>query len=289
MFGVLNVLKNQESYAIGGGNQDNGTSRGQFLCGVDNQIMTSSNKGGITLFGNQLKVRSTGPTKTTILGSGATTATYILDNTKNDLKTGIAGGNNSNLNIECYPSFTKLQLPLQLQTDATEVNAITPAQNSPASADDMTLVTKSYISSEVGHTKTYWPASEQSLSANTTYSIGSLIGDNSWTFPFSSGSIVFALYVNGVEYRASLILPPYLDSNVTPQLKVPITACYNTDNGDSGRIDGVLLVYNTSTKEISFEGPEGIEFDNPSDVLTSAYNWGNIDIWFVGLTCFDHI
>lgn len=101
--------------------------------------------------------------------------------------------------------------------------------------------------------------------------------------------MVFALYVNGIEYRAALILPPFLDPNVTPQLKVPITACYNYNNGDYGRIDGVLLIYNTSTKEISFENPEGIEFDNPPDTLTSAYNWGNIDIWFVGLTCFDHI
>lgn len=267
---------------LGGGNKGN-LFYGMMI-GTENK---SGSYGGSRLIGDKLE--STNADQM-IIGR--------LNNTTTSLSTPnviIANGYNVGATdyrqsaIEINQTDTKILTNLQLASDTTAVNAITPAQNSPASIDDMTLVTKSYISSDVGHCKTYWTGWGRTLTANTSYSIGSLIGDNSWTFPFSSGSIVFALYVNGIEYRATLILAPFLDSSVTPQLKVPITACYNYNNGDNGRLDGVLLIYNTSTKEISFENPEGIEVDNVGDSLIAAYNWGNIDIYFLGLSCFDHI
>lgn len=307
IFGAFNVGRGDCTFIAGYGNTVN-SSVGEFdkasiVLGTDNMnvngcVIGNANgtQGNATykmgyLFGKNLgywnnKDDSDNSPETLVIGNWNTKTTLISPSVV--LACGSMGNRFNGL--ELSRTDCKILTDLQLSTDTTAVNAITAAQDPlNVTADDKTLVTKSYISSYDGHSKTYWPVSEQSLTANTNYSIGTLVGDNSWTFPYSSGSMVFALYVNGIEYRATLILPPYLDSSMTPQLKVPITACYTYNNGDNGRIDGVLLIYNTSTKEISFENPEGIEFDNPGDTLTSAYNWGNIDIWFVGLSCFDHI
>ena len=308
VFGANNTVRGQYTFVAGKGNSTHSgvseSNSGIVILGANNidingVVIGYSNNGsmgGATsksgyLFGKYLSYYNS---VNNVYNSGDTIVIGSY-NTKTQLVRPsvvvACGVNNSDRfnGLELTREVCKINNDLQLASDTTAVNAITPAQSSPASTDDMTLVTKSYISSDVGHAKTYWPVSEQSLSTNTSYSIGTLIGDNTWTFPYTSGSIVFALYVSGVEYRATLILPPYLDPNMTPQLKVPITACYNSNNGDNGRIDGVLLLYNTSTKEISFENPEGIEVDNVVDTLVAAYNYGNIDIWFVGLTCFDHI
>lgn len=190
--------------------------------------------------------------------------------------------------IEINNTTCKILNNLQLATDTTEVNAITPAKSSPASADDMTLVTKSYITSQ---SINYEPSSEIQLNAVTTYSLGTLIGDPNWSFPYSSGSITLVFSIDQIFHTVHIPIPSYLNTSIHPIIKAPLTDIHNyqiTNPGDSGTLKGLLLFYNPSTKEISLENPECVNIDNIADSISDAFNYGNIDIWFWGMTCYNH-
>lgn len=190
--------------------------------------------------------------------------------------------------LEVNASTTKLLTNLQLAADTTAVNAITPAKNSPASADDMTLVTKSYITSQ---SINYEPSSEVQLTAVTSYSLGTLIGDPNWSFPYSSGSITLVFSIDQIFHTVHVPIPSYFNASIHPIIKAPLTDIHNyqiTDPGDSGTLKGLLLFYKPDTKEISLENPECVNIDNVGDSITDAFNYGNIDIWFWGMTCYNH-
>ena len=79
---------------------------------------------------------------------------------------GISAGNPKNA-IEINTDTTKILTNLQLKTDTTEVNAITPPQDpNNVTQDDMTLVTKSYMSP-------YLKEQELTAQADTAFSSNS--------------------------------------------------------------------------------------------------------------------
>lgn len=142
----MNVGKSKEDYFIGGGNQDNGSKGSNFLCGLNNVIPNSNARSGIYLYGQNLHISksATGPQHLVVLGRGSNTNINV-PSTKSSLGAAITGGGSTNFNIECYPTYTKLNLPIELQSDTTQVNAITPyIDPDNPTADDLTLVTKSY-------------------------------------------------------------------------------------------------------------------------------------------------
>lgn len=201
-----------------------------------------------------------------------------------------AGISNNRLNAVEIDNTGLVAIPHGLCLDSinTTVNAITPAKNSPASADDMTLVTKSYITSQ---SINYEPSSEIQLNAVTTYSLGTLIGDPNWSFPYSSGSITLVFSVDQVFHTVHIPIPSYFNTSIHPIIKAPLTDIHNyqiTDPGDSGTLKGLLLFYKPSTKEISLENPECVNIDNVGDSIRDAFNYGNPDIWFWGMTCYNH-
>lgn len=201
-----------------------------------------------------------------------------------------AGISNNRLNAVEIDNTGLVAIPHGLCLDSinTTVNAITPAKNSPASADDTTLVTKSYITSQ---SINYEPSSEIQLNAVTTYSLGNLIGDPNWSFPYSSGSITLVFSVDQVFHTVHIPIPSYFNTSIHPIIKAPLTDIHNyqiTNPGDSGTLKGLLLFYKPSTKEISLENPECVNIDNVGDSIRDAFNYGNPDIWFWGMTCYNH-
>lgn len=184
--------------------------------------------------------------------------------------------------------LVRLPHGLCLDSITTSVNAITPPKSSPASVDDQTLVTKSYITSQ---SINYEPTSEVQLTAVTTYSLGTLIGDPNWSFPYSSGSITLVFTIDQIFHTVHIPIPSYFNTTTHPVIKAPLTDIHNyqiTDPGDSGTLKGLLLFYYPATKEISLENPECVNINNVGDSITDAFNYGNIDIWFWGMTCYNH-
>lgn len=174
-------------------------------------------------------------------------------------------------------------------SNKARVNAITePLDPNNLTADDQTLVTKSYVTSQ---SINYEPSSEVQLTAVTNYSLGTLIGDPNWSFPYSSGSITLVFTIDQVFHTVHIPIPSYLNTTIHPIIKAPLTDIHNyqiTDPGDSGTLKGLLLFYKPATKEISLENPECVNIDNVGDSITDAFNYGNIDIWFWGMTCYNH-
>lgn len=139
----MNVAKSKEDYLIGGGNQNNGSFGSNLLCGLNNVIPNTNARSGIYLYGQNLHISksSTGPQHLVVVGKGSNT-TINVPSTKSSLGAAITGGGSTNFNIECYPTYTKLDLPLRLPSDETQVNAIDPPQdpNNPTT-NEQTLAT----------------------------------------------------------------------------------------------------------------------------------------------------
>lgn len=147
VFGVSNSAKSINNYLIGGSNQINGNKGNNFVCGLSNVIPNTNSAGGIYLYGQNLHISKAtgGPQHLVVLGKGTTTNIQVPA-TKSSLGTAIIGGSSTNFNIECYGTYTKLDLPLRLPTDDTEVDAIMPPQDpNNIIQDDKTLVTKSHL------------------------------------------------------------------------------------------------------------------------------------------------
>lgn len=143
MFGVMNVAKSKEDYLIGGGNQNNGSFGGNLLCGLNNVIPNTNARSGTYLFGQNLHISKSqsGPQHLVVVGKGSNTNINV-PSTKSSLGAAITGGNPTKFNIECYPSYTKLDLPLRLPTDETQVNAIDPPQDpTTPTTNEQTLAT----------------------------------------------------------------------------------------------------------------------------------------------------
>lgn len=196
--------------------------------------------------------------------------------------------------IEIDQTDTKILSNLQLASDTTAVNAITPAQNSPASADDMTLVTKSYVDNLVtSKSLSYQPVSEQQLNIYTSYSIATLLGQTTWEFPFSGGGSIDFVFSYGsapgriIWYRCHIPLPSYLNTQNTPKINVALAqiSSYPVTNDSNGELQGILLEYDTAAKTIQFIGGEGVIVENGPDNFKEAYNQGDLHPWFWGLTC----
>lgn len=143
VFGVMNVAKSKEDYLIGGGNQNNGSFGSNLLCGLNNVIPNTNARSGTYLFGQNLHISKSqsGPQHLVVVGKGSNT-TINVPNSKSSLGAAITGGSATNFNIECYPTYTKLDLPLRLPTDETQVNAIDPPQDpSNPTTNEQTLAT----------------------------------------------------------------------------------------------------------------------------------------------------
>ena len=128
-----------------------------MVLGYRNYLNPKGNVGSVFLIGNEVSFL---PSTTSENGScagfgsklspikdqymyGCNNQTPVLSNAHLILASGTQSS--SKTAIEASNSQCKIRLPLQLATDTTEVNAITPALSSPASIDDKTLVTKSHL------------------------------------------------------------------------------------------------------------------------------------------------
>ena len=277
-------------YIIGNNNSSSG-----FVIGANNQNEYSTNVNGI-LIGYGLSHRNQNGSfmvPSRVISIGRYNASTDLSSPIIIFGCGQDSSNPKNA-LEINNSSCKILNNLQLNTDSTEVNAITPAQSSPASADDMTLVTKSYVASQVtSKSLSYQPASEQQLNIYTSYSIATLLGQATWDFPFSGGGsmdFVFSYDSAGgrnIWYRCHVPLPSYLNTQVTPKIYVALAQIshYPVTNDSNGELQGILLEYDTVAKTIQFIGGEGVIVNNGSDTLQTAYNQGNLHPWFWGLTC----
>ena len=77
----------------------------------------------------------------------------VNENSNNHFVVGVgSSSSNPKTAIQCTNTYTKISTPLRLNYDSTEVDAITAPLSSPASADDMTLATKSYVDANGGFT-----------------------------------------------------------------------------------------------------------------------------------------
>lgn len=130
VFGVINSTESKEDYLIGGGNKNYGSKGSNFLCGLNNVIPNTNKRSGTYLFGQNLHISKSesGPQHLVVVGKGSNTNINV-PSTKSSLGAAITGGGSTNFNIECYPTYTKLDLPLRLPTDETQVNAIDPPQD----------------------------------------------------------------------------------------------------------------------------------------------------------------
>ena len=111
------------------------------LFGFQNKLKNTDNASFVYMIGQQLETTSKGPMF--VIGQ-FNNDTLSLSNAKLILACGASAGSRKNA-IEINTSDCKIRNNLQLATDTTKVNAITPALSSPASTDDMTLVTKSHL------------------------------------------------------------------------------------------------------------------------------------------------
>ena len=144
VFGVMNSTTTKEDYLIGGANKNEASYGGNFLCGLNNVIPSTNKRGGIYLYGQNLRITksTTGPQALVVLGKGPASGSINVPSAKSTLATAILGGSGTNFNIECYPTYTKMDLPFRLPSDDTEVNAIdAPADPANPTTDEQTLAT----------------------------------------------------------------------------------------------------------------------------------------------------
>jgi len=178
-------------------------------------------------------------------------------------------------------------------TDTTAGYAITPAQNIPATADDKTLVTVGFLTNQLTNLSSksvsYEPNGEQELNILQDYSIGTLIGNNSWVFPYTSGSMNFVFSYEQVWYQCKIPLPSYLNPDNTPTIRVPLTiiSSYYDSSAQEvrGCLQGIVLAYDTTNKTIRFERGQEIIMDNVNKSIKDSFEQINVKPWFWGLTC----
>lgn len=307
--GYNNNVKAIDGAAIclGGNNVVYGNN--QIFIGYDNYAQGSSSPKSICV-GRGLAVSFTDLKQKVVLGTYNIDAA-TLTSEKGRLQTIIGGGDSDyaghrhnamevysslNGNYKCCVLFPD-QIALSNYTTSNKayVNAITPPQDpNNVTANDTTLVTKSYVDSQVtSKSLSYQPASERQLNIYTSYSIATLLGLATWEFPFSGGGSMDFVFSyssapnRNIWYRCHIPLPSYLNSQNTPKINVALAQIshYPITNDSNGELQGILLEYDTAAKTIQFIGGEGVIVNNGSDTLQTAYNQGDLHPWFWGLTC----
>lgn len=191
----MNRTNSIEDYCIGGGNQNNGTYGSNFFCGLNNIIPNTNARSGTYLYGQNLHISkaASGPQHLVVLGRGSNTNIHV-PNTKSSLGAAITGGGSRNFNIECYPTFTKLDLPIRLLADDTEVDAITrPLDPNNVTQDDRTLVTKSNLPAPLLTSATNLSEDAPTLDLSTVWNS---VRDR-------DQNIRFYIRINGVDFEST--------------------------------------------------------------------------------------
>lgn len=212
-----------------------------YLIGNNNTHapLNSSETGGCAAFGAKLK-----PIKGHYM-YGCNNKTPVLTDAHLVLASGTTSS--SATAIEASSSQCKICLPLQLATDTTEVNAITPALSSPASVDDKTLVTKSHLGATLP----------------MTHLAGAITGLDESSFPLDFTSYWAAARATDANMRISLRING---------------SCYSKSLYNCLAVDGSFECYRSSydsgTQTTTFSRYRfGWDYANKALNLTGSMSW----------------
>ena len=274
----MNVAKSKEDYLIGGGNQNNGSFGSNLLCGLNNVIPNTNARSGIYLFGQNLHISKSqsGPQHLVVVGKGSNT-TINVPNSKSSLGAAITGGSATNFNIECYPTYTKLDLPLRLPTDETQVNAIDPPQDpSNPTTNEQTLATLGSIqalkdainAAHLQRRELLLTGQLTQLTTGTAYNLESTFNITipSWTRRIRIGYQIatFGSTQNFIEFGS-------------------VSGTFSTFsiNDQTGTLFGVNLSYNSTNKSITVNKVMSLT-SSDDDWTTNTNTFGLISITAYG-------
>lgn len=223
-----------------------------------------------------------------VIGAGSTTTAR-----RNALEIFSDGLNVGKLNLVHIPS--PFYFSLNNHNNGAFVNQITDPLSNPASADDQTLATKAYVDSQIPvvpsiptdlvlGTSYAISAGNETLTPNTPVTLATIIGDNSWVFPYSSGTLkIFFKYplISKIVCEATFLI-----DGTTTSGKVNSSFSYCMNNGhDVGYIKGGLICLDYSTMSIELKYGEGIDVSNIDEAIDSAYTDNSTTATLVRIHC----
>lgn len=261
-----------------------------YLIGSDNEHAPSSNTntGPCMAVGSNLSVIKDQ------YAYGCNNATPSLTDTHLILASSTPTGTSINA-IEANETVCKVCTSLRLASGNTGVNAITPALSDPASADDQTLATKSYVDSQIPvvpsiptdlvlATSYAISTGNETLTPNTPVTLATIVGDNDWVFPYSSGTLkVFFKYplISRVVCEATFLIDGTTTSGTVYS---PFSYCMNNGH-DVGYIRGGLICLDYSTMSLELKYGEGIDVNNIDEAITDAYTDNSTTATLVRIHC----
>lgn len=281
LFGYKNIIKDTTTHNVRSDNcillgqeneinkTANASNRVNILIGSENDINLNGNSGHVYRncvigYKNVLTTYSSTQTKeySQMFGNnltfvGALNSQVIIGKYNNYSSSSadviIACGHSSYPHnaIEITPQICKINNKLQLPTDTTEVNAITPALSNPASADDMTLVTKSHLGA----------------SLPMTHLSGAITGIDENSFPLDFTSYWTAARATDANMRISLRING---------------SCYSKSLYNCLAVDGSFECYRSSydsgTQTTTFSRYRfGWDYANKALTLTGSMSWEMTD------------
>ena len=202
-------------------------------------------------------------------------------------------GNNRKNALSVSNTKFKVLNDLQLNADNTSVNAITaPLDPSNPTTDEQTLATKAYVVSQIPTVPTDLvlatsygvSAGNETLTPNTPVTLATIIGDNSWVFPYPSGTLkIFFKYplISKIVCEATFLI-----DGTTTSGKVNSSFSYCINNGhDVGYIKGGLICLDYSTMSIELKYGEGIDVSNIDEAINAAYTDNTTTATLVRIHC----
>lgn len=198
--------------------------------------------------------------------------------------------------LEINNTQLKITNNLQLASDSTEVNAIVPpADPNNVTADDQTLATKAYVVSQIPvvpsiptdlvlGTSYAISAGNETLTPNTPVTLATIIGDNSWVFPYSSGTLkIFFKYplISKIVCEATFLID---GTTTSGNVNSPFSYCMNNGH-DVGYIKGGLIRLDYSTMSIELKYGEGIDVNNIDEAIDGAYTDNSTTATLVRIHC----
>ena len=195
--------------------------------------------------------------------------------------------------LEIDKTECKILNNLQLATDSTAVNQITAPQDpNNITQDDQTLATKSYVTSVLPATPTDLAkqttielATPYTCALNTPIAFTTILNDNTWTFPYPSGSLHLVIEYAGVFMTMVCHVFTTAYSGTQNQ---PLVWCANINNGANGKLRGIFGQLDQTNWTLTFAQPECVEWDNVADTLTDAMNDSTTLPVIYAITCLNH-
>lgn len=279
----------------------------QIFIGFDNTAHNSTSFKSVCL-GRGLAVDNQNLKQKVVVGT-YNSQTASLESEKGKLQTIIGGGDSEYIGhrhnaIEVYSQYQgclvvfpkQIALSNYTTSNKASVNAIVPpADPNNVTADDQTLATKAYVASQIPvvpsiptdlvlGTSYAISAGNETLTPNTPITLATIIGDNSWVFPYSSGTLkIFFKYplISKIVCEATFLI-----DGTTTSGKVNSSFSYCMNNGhDVGYIKGGLICLDYSTMSIELKYGEGIDVSNIDEAIDSAYTDNTTTATLVRIHC----